>query len=135
MDTNVLSDLTKPRPNSGLRRWLDERDEESLYLSVLTLGEIRQGIAMAREDRKRRAKLEQALADFRARFAGRVLDVDRIVAETWGEVNGRTRVQGTPVSTVDALIAATAIAHKLIIVTGNARDFEKTGAHILNPFD
>ena len=134
LDTNVISDLMKPRANGGLQKWIDQRDEESLYLSVLTLGEIRQGIEMARADRKRRARLEQALADFRARFTGRVLDVDPVVAETWGEISGRTRIQGTPVSAVDALIAATAVAHRLVVVTGNVRHFDPTGAPVLNPF-
>ena len=134
LDTNVISDLVKPRPNEGLQTWIEERDEESLYLSALTLGEIRQGIEAARADRKKRAKLEHALADFRARFSGRVLNVDGIVAETWGEINGRARARGTPVSAIDGLIAATAIAHRLVVVTGNARHFAPTGADVLNPF-
>ena len=135
LDTNVISDLVKPRPNQNLRLWFEQRDEESLYLSALTLGEMRQGIESARTDRKKRAKLEQALGDFRARFAGRVLDVNGIVAETWGELNGRARVQGKPVGVIDGLIAATAIAHRLVVVTGNIRHFGHTGAQVLNPFD
>lgn len=134
LDTNVLSDLVKPRPSASLRAWLERRDEESLYLSVLTLGEIRQGIESARADRKRGAKLEQALADLRARFTGRVLDVDGIVAETWGELNGRARMHGTPIAVIDGLIAATAIAHRLVVVTGNARHFAPTGARVFDPF-
>jgi predicted nucleic acid-binding protein len=134
LDTNVISDLIKPRPSVALRRWIDERSEESLYLSVLTLGEMRQGIEIAKADRKRRAKLEQALADFAARFAGRVLAVDALVAETWGEISGRTRLRGETVSAVDALIAATAIVHRLVVVTGNVRHFVPTGAQVLNPF-
>lgn len=117
-----------------MRRWIDERSEESLYLSVLTLGEMRQGIEIARTDGRKRAKLEQALADFGARFAGRVLGVDDVVAETWGEISGRARLKGEPVSAVDALIAATAIVHRLVVVTGNVRHFVPTGAQVLNPF-
>jgi predicted nucleic acid-binding protein len=100
---------------------------------VLTLGEIRQGIEIARADRKKRARLEQALADFGARFAGRVLDVDAVVAETWGEISGRARLRGE-LSAIDALLAATAIAHRLVVVTGNVRHFQPTGAQVLNPF-
>ena len=103
-------------------------------MSVLTLGEMRQGIEIVRADRKRRAKLEQALADFEARFAGRVLVVDALAAETSGEISGRARLKGEPVSAVDALIAATAIVHRLVIVTGNVRHFAPTGAQVLNPF-
>ena len=129
-----MSDLVKPRPNASLRAWIDERNEEGLYLSVLTLGEIRQGIEIVRADARKRAKLEQALADFGARFAGRVLGVDAVVAETWGEISGRARVKGESVSAIDALIAATAIAHRLVVVTRNTRHFAPTGARVLNPF-
>jgi hypothetical protein len=124
----------KPRPNAVLRTWLDERNEDSLYLSVLTLGEIRQGIEIARADARKRAKLEQALADFGSRFAGRVLGMDAVVAETWGEISGRARGKGEQVSAIDALIAATAIAHRLVVVTRNVRHFAPTGARVLNPF-
>jgi len=134
LDTNVISDLVKPRPSVRLRAWIEQRDEESLYISVLTLGEIRQGIESARTDRKKSAKLEQALADFRARFAGRVLGVDGIVAETWGELNGRARMQGMPVAVIDGLLAATAIVHRLVVVTGNARHFTQAGARVFDPF-
>ncbi len=135
LDTNVISDLIKPRPKPNLRSWIDERDEESLYLSVITIGEIRQGIEMARDNRPRSAKLTRALADFQARFSGRVLQIDSLVAETWGEINGRARLDsGGPLSAVDSLIAATAIVHRLIVVSGNVRHFERTGVAVFDPF-
>lgn len=134
LDTNIISNLLKPRPDAALRSWIDTRDEESLYLSVLTLGEMRQGIEMAASDGRKRSKLETALADFRARFTGRVLSIDDVVAETWGEMMGRARVGGAPLSSTDALIAATAIVHRLVVVTGNVRHFDRTGAHVFNPF-
>jgi predicted nucleic acid-binding protein len=83
----------------------------------------------------RRMKLEQALSDFGARFAGRVLAVDELVAETWGEMNGRARNAGATLSAIDSLIASTAIVHRLTVVTGNVRHFERTGALFLNPFE
>jgi predicted nucleic acid-binding protein len=105
-------------------------------LSVITIGELRQGIEMQRHDRRRRAKLEQTLADFRARFAGRILDVDDVVAETWGEMNGRARIEaGGPLSSLDSLIAATAVVHRLVVVTANVRHFERTGVTVINPFE
>jgi predicted nucleic acid-binding protein len=134
LDTNVISDLVKPRPNAGLQAWVEARDEESLFVSVLTLGEIRQGIEMAASDARKRARLERVLGDFRARFTGRVLSVDHLVAETWGEISGRARGRGAPLSVVDALLAATALVHRLIVVTANARHFDRTGAQVLNPF-
>ena len=106
------------------------------FLSGVTIGEIRQGIEMQRSDLRKRAKLEQTLADFRARFAGRILDVDHVVAETWGEMNGRARTAGGgPLSALDSLIAATAIVHRLVVVTGNVRHFERTGVSVINPFE
>lgn len=89
---------------------------------------------MVRGDRRKRAKLEQALADLRSRFSGRVLVVDELVTETWGEMNGRARIHGGPLSAIDSLIAATAVVHRLVVATGNVRHFERTGAQLLNPF-
>ncbi len=126
----------KVRPSEILREWIDERDEQTLFLSVITIGELRQGIEMQRSDLKKRARLEQALADFEARFSSRILDVDRVVAEAWGEMSGRARVEtGGPLSVLDSLIAATAFAHRLIVVTGNVRHFQRTGVHVIDPFD
>jgi predicted nucleic acid-binding protein len=119
-----------------LRDWLEERDEESLFLSVITFGELRQGTEMIRSDAKKRARLEHALGDVQGRFAGRILDIDQVVAETWGEIRGRARLEsGGPLAAVDALIAATAIVHRLVVVTGNVRDFRRTGASVLDPFE
>lgn len=102
-------------------------------MSVITLGEFRKGIEMAEPGR--RTKLEQALADLGARFAGRVLPIDQLVAETWGEMNGRARNDGNPLSAIDSLIASTAVVHRLTVVTGNVRHFDRTGARLLNPFE
>lgn len=115
--------------------WIEERDEETLFLSVITIGELRQGIEMQRSDVRKRAKLEQTVADFRARFAGRILNVDHTVAETWGEINGRARIEsGGPLSALDSLIAATAIVHRLAVVTRNVRHFARTGVTVIDPF-
>ncbi len=136
LDTNVIAEATKPRPSAAVRAWLDARDEGSLFISVITLGEIRQGIELKHADRKRAAQLEQALADVESRFAGRVLPIDTAVAERWGEISGRARRTGRgPLSAIDALIAATAIQHHLVVATRNERHFAHTGAAVLNPFD
>jgi predicted nucleic acid-binding protein len=124
----------KPKPSSAVRAWIDSRDEESLYLSVLTLGELRQGIEMTRNEPARRAKLEQTLADFQGRFAGRILGIDSVVAEMWGEMNGRARADGRLLSAIDSLLAATALVHRLVVVTRNAKHFAATGATTFDPF-
>jgi toxin FitB len=132
----VVSDLFKPRPNKYLTAWIEERDEESLFLSVLTLGEIRQGIEMLSPDSKKRMRYEQLLGDLRARFGGRILEIDHVVAEAWGELSGRSRIERRgPLSTLDSLIAATAIVHRLVVATGNVRHFQRTGANVINPFE
>jgi toxin FitB len=119
-----------------LREWLEERDEESLFLSVITFGELRKGIELIRSDARKRTKYEQALADLQGRFAGRILDIDRIVAETWGEMNGRARAgAGGPLPATDSLIAATAIVHRLVVVTSNVRHFRRTGVNVIDPLE
>jgi predicted nucleic acid-binding protein len=90
---------------------------------------------MAEADRRKRGKLEQALGDLRARFAGRVLLIDELVAETWGEICGRARNQIGPLPAVDSLIAATALVHRLTVATGNTRHFKRAGVQLLNPFE
>jgi toxin FitB len=91
---------------------------------------------MQRLDLKKRAKLEQSLADVEARFAGRILDVDKLVADAWGEMNGRARAHaGGPLSALDSLIAATAVVHRLVVATANVRHFQRCGVQVVNPFE
>jgi toxin FitB len=134
LDTCVLSELVKPRPNRTVCDWVEQTDEESAYLSVLTLGEIQKGITKVKNS-KRKVRLQQWLdADLRHRFKHRILPISDDVALTWGILQGETEQRGTPVSTIDGLLAATAIAHNLTLVTRNESDILPTGAHILNPW-
>lgn len=129
LDTNVISELIKPKPDPGVVEWVDSTDENLLFLSVLTLGEIRKGIAgLARRARQRALEtwLETSL---RPRFAGRILPVDEAVADRWGIITA-----ATPISAIDALLAATALHHNLALVTRNTADVARTGALALNPF-
>jgi predicted nucleic acid-binding protein len=90
---------------------------------------------MQRKDARRRAKLDRMLTDLQGRFSGRILDVDSVVVEMWGEINGRARMNGAPLLAVDSLIAATAIVHRLIVVTRNVKHFDATAANVFNPFN
>lgn len=90
---------------------------------------------MKQRDARRTSMLEQALGDLRARFDGRVLAIDEVVAERWGELSGAARASGGALPVIDALLAATALQHNLVLVTRNERDFRRTGATVLNPFD
>lgn len=135
LDTNVVSEVRKQRANPRLLAWLGSRDERTLSISVVTLGELRQGIAMTGPDDGRRERLVAYLADLQARFAGRILPIGEAVAECWGTINGDARARGAgPLSVIDSLIAATAIHHQLTVVTRNTRHFLETGATVFDPF-
>jgi toxin FitB len=135
IDTNVLSEYNRPGgPNAGVKRWLETTVRELQHVSVITLAEIQKGIELLDEG-KRRTQLEQWLAqDLETWFSGRVLYVDREVSRRWASLVAQAARRGRPLPTVDSLIAATALAHDLTIVTRNVRDFEGTGAATLNPW-
>jgi toxin FitB len=127
IDTNVLSEYNRPGgPDAGVKRWLETTDRQS---------EIQKGIELLAEGR-RRAQLEEWLKrDLEAWFSGRVLPVDRQVAACWASLVAQGARTGRPLPAVDSLIAATALAHDLTIVTRNTRDFEGVGATTLNPWE
>ena len=134
LDTNVISELVRPRPDAHVRRWIEGTDESLLYLSVLTLGEIRKGIASVRDESKR-AGLEGWLdSDMVARFWGRILDVDRGVADRWGRLAAEAAAKKTPLPVIDGLLAATAMQHNLMLVTRNTKDVAATGVPLLDPW-
>ncbi len=129
LDTNVVSASKKPDP--AVARWIGEQDDNTLFLSVITLGEITRGIVMKqRTDPVAAASLSSWLAGLRAGYADRVLTVDENVALRWGHI-ASIRSRGD----ADGLIAATAMAHNLTIVTRNVQDFEDTGVPVLNPWN
>jgi len=134
LDTNVVSEWTKPHPNSGVVSWLAEADEDRVFISVVTLAELRYGVErMATGNRRRR--LEEWLGgELPLRFEGRVLSVDKAVADAWGHVVARRNAAGRPIGAMDAFIAATVKVHGLTLVTRNASDFELTVKAIVNPW-
>jgi predicted nucleic acid-binding protein len=131
LDTNVVSESRKARPNHGVITFLSNTDGDSLFLSVLTLGELRKGVAAKRRtDSVAADRFESWVDDTEMKFARRILKVDAATARLWGELSA-----GRSVPPVDTLIAATAIVHGLILVTRNTRDVELTGVATLNPWD
>jgi predicted nucleic acid-binding protein len=131
VDTNVLSELRKgDRAHAGIRAWFADAREAELFTSVLVLGEIRRGIESIRRRRDvpSALALEQWLERLAGDFAERVLPVDARVADLWGRLN-----VPDPIPTVDGLLAATALAHDLVLVTRNVRDVERTGVRLLDP--
>jgi toxin FitB len=134
LDTNVLSELIRPKPDGNVLRWIEETDESIVFLSVLTLGEIRNGIARLRPG-SRRGRLESWLqVDLRSRFQGRILPIHEAIADRWGTISATAAAKGKPLPVVDALLAATALHHNLTLVTRNTADVAGTGASTMNPW-
>ena len=134
LDTNVVSELIKPTPNGRVATWVDATDESLLYLSVLTIGEIRSGIARLSRG-ARRVQLEAWLeTDLHPRFLGRILDVDLTVSERWGLLTARAAVAKHRVPAIDGLLAATAVQYNLTLATRNTDDVAHTGASVFNPW-
>jgi hypothetical protein len=134
LDTNVVSEWTKSKPNANLIAWLALVDEDQTFLSVITIAEIKFGIERLKPG-QRRAGLESWLhGDLDARFERRVLPVDAAVAQAWGKITAERAALGRPVAIMDGFIAATALVHGLTLVTRNTADFEHTGAPLLNPW-
>jgi len=131
IDTNIISEVRKGvRCNPYVAAWYAAIDDAELYLSVLVLGEVRKGIERTRPSNPTQARaLEKWLAAVEKSFAARILPVDQTVADEWGRMSAKR-----PVSTVDALLAATAKVHRMTLVTRNIADVADLGADVINPF-
>ena len=134
LDTNLISEWIKPEPNTGVVTWTAEADEDRLFISVVTLAELRHGIDRLAAGR-RRERLDSWLQhDLPDRFGERVLPVTLDVADTWGRIVTKREALGRPIGVMDAFIAATANVHKLAVVTRNESDFESAVASVVNPW-
>ena len=131
LDTNVISELVRPKPAKAVLAWFENIPSEALHISVLTLGEIRKGIENMPDGARReklRLWLEHELADW---FDTRILTVDIPVADRWGRLLAQI---GRPVPSIDSLLAATALHHELRLVTRNQKDFDYPGLEVINPW-
>lgn len=134
LDTCVVSEFARPRPSASVTGWLAAQQEEDLYLSVLTLGEIQKGIA-ALADGRRQARLQAWLDDdLQQRFGGRIVGITAQVALLWGRISGEAARRGRPVPVIDALIAASASAIDATVVTRNESDLRNAGARTFSPW-
>ena len=134
LDTCVLSELVKPRPDVGVVSWVEGQDEHLLHLSVITLGELQKGIAkLAAGDRRDRLQgwVDRELV---TRFAGRILTVDEDVAALWGVMLGEAEARGEPLPAIDTLIAATAAVSGCAVVTRNVSHIARAGVDTVNPW-
>jgi toxin FitB len=135
LDTNVVSEWVKPEPAPTVVEWLSGVDEEGAFLSVVSLAELRRGVDLL-EAGRRRQRLEKWLSeDLAARFHGRILAIDILVADAWGRLTARASRAGRTLGTMDGFVAATAAAHGLTLVTRNVRDFERLGVEVFNPWE
>jgi len=132
IDTNVLSELVRSKPNQKVIRWFSTVPSETLYISVLTLGEIRKGIENLQEKERQEKLLLWLEIELPNWFGNRVLVIDAHIADRWGRLQNKIK---RPIPAVDSLIAATALHHDLRIVSRNERDFQFPGLAVINPWN
>lgn len=133
LDTCVVSELIARRPDPRVAAWVDGHDPAGLFLSAVTIGEIRRGVALLTDSRRKTSLLEWLSDSLLVRFAGRIVPLDAEVFLTWGEMIGALERGGTPMPAMDSLIAATALHHKLRIATRNTSDFRHCGVELIDP--
>jgi toxin FitB len=130
LDTNVVSEIRKQAPDAGVASWFDSVAPDSLFLSVLVVGEIRHGIeSLARRDPAQAEIFERWLGQLVSGYGDRLIPITERIAQVWGRLN-----VPDPVPVVDGLMAATALAHDWTLVTRNVSDVRSTGVRLLNPF-
>ena len=134
LDTNVISEGAKPRPDPGVMDWTASVDEEQLFLSVVSLAELRHGIERLESGRRKAALDLWLISQLPARFETRLLPIDAETANQWGHVVARAQAAGRPIGAMDAFLAATAEQHQLTLVTRNISDFEATGIRLFSPW-
>ncbi len=134
LGTNVISELIARQPNMHVVEWVDSLDPDSVYLSVITIGEIRKGITKLGPSKRQEQLLDWLNADLLVRFHEHIAEITADVMLVWGEMAGRLEKEGKPLAAIDSLIAALALAGNYVLVTRNERDFEGTGGTLFNPW-
>ena len=134
LDTNVISEWVKPIPDPDVVAWLSRVDEDRVFLSVASLAEIRRGVEMMVPGKRRDRLTDWLTGELPARFEGRILDVDRRIADEWGVLMARGQKAGLNLGSLDAFFAATAQVYRLTLVTRNVQHFERLDLPVLNPW-
>ncbi len=134
LDTNVVSEAMRKRPNARVLAWIAAQIEQSLFISAITVGELRRGSLLLDNGKKRKALLRWIETGIKAEFAGRILPVDTMVMEHWADLETSTVKTGRRLPVMDSLLAATALAHGLTLATRNIPDFEAAGVALLDPW-
>ncbi len=134
LDTNVLSELHRLKPNARVRAWVDAQVESDLFISAICLAELQRGAVLLPDSPKRRSLLAWIHNDLVFRFAGRILPIDERVAFVWGNMVSAQQMKGRGLPVLDSLLAATALAHQLTLTTRNTADVKGLGVDLLNPW-
>ena len=135
IDTCCISELVKKKPNPNVMKWFADRDELSMYLSVITFGELRKGIQKLPDSKKKKELNRWVTEDLNQRFKNRVLNITIEEVNKWGEILAAAEKNGKPPPAIDSLIAATALVHDLSVVTRNTQDMEGSGVEVINPWN
>lgn len=134
LDTCLISELTKSKPNNKVVDWVLDENETNFYVSVLTFGELHKGIEKLPESRKKEELRIWVENELKNRFQNRIIGIDIRITTIWGKIQCVAEKKGRPMPAIDSLIAATGIAHDLIVVTRNISDMEQSGVKLLNPW-
>ena len=134
LNTNVISELIAKQPNEKVVNWIDALDPNAIYLSVITIGEIRKGIEKLPASQRRTTLTAWLTHDLLVRFDGRIAAITADVMLVWGELTGRMEKAGRPMPAIDSLIAAIALAGSYQLVTHNTTDFRHTGVILIDPW-
>lgn len=135
LDTSVISELWKAEPNAAVRAWIDEQAVETLYLSVVTVAELRFGLATMPEGRRRTVYLDRLERDVLPVFAGRVLPFDLDASRAYADLMARARTAGRAIGMADGYIAATAAVRGFAVATRDTRPFEAAGLSVISPWE
>ncbi|ABE64888.1 Prevent-host-death protein (plasmid) [Nitrobacter hamburgensis X14] len=134
LDTKVLSEVRRSAPDPKVLAWLDTIDEDRAFISVASIAELKRGIALMDDGRRREALTAWLAEDLTARFAGRIVPIDPAIAERWGDLMAQARQSGFALSAMDGFFAATAHDRDLVLATRNTKDFAPLGVALFNPW-
>ena len=136
LDTCVISEMVKVKPDPYVLEWIRMQDEENLYLSVITIGEIQKGISRLTDNQKKKEQLQNWLSkELRNRFNARIIELNYEAAMVWGKVLGDCEKRGISLPAIDSLIASQGLLHKMTVVTRNISDMEPSGVMLFNPWN
>ncbi len=134
LDTCVISEAIKPQADKNVISWIQSQNEENLYLSVLTFGEIEKGIEKLNNSKRKRSLQLWVEDDLKKRFEGRIISIDLDVSVKWGTVQGKAELAGKPMPAIDGLIAVSGLVHNCVVVTRNISDMSQSSVALFNPW-